>query len=212
MTLKRAIIIVVLAGVIFSGIGGAVGWLLGTFAPEYYRTVFYGGEDPDFDPVQMGTSLGLMQGMIAGIVIAALVIGLLIWRDSFKSRLAEEPDVGYVIAARSRAGYWVVIWCLALVLSVAFFGTAAFVIGNIVGRTQAAQGKMRQELQRIDEILAGGKYPDVGSDSYPDHSVYLEGTVKDQATLDQLRHELVLAFGTETADEMLQQVEVQEQE
>lgn len=211
MTLKRAIIILVLAGIIFSGIGGAIGWLLGTYSPEYYRTVFYGGDDPDFDPDQMGTSLGLMQGLIAGVVVAGVVIGLIIWRDSFQARLAEEPDVGYVSAARSRAGFWIVIWCIALLLSVAFFSTVAFVIGNIAGRNQAEQGEMYQQLGKIDDILKAGEYPDVRSDTYPDYSVYLEGTVKDQATLDQLRHELVLAFGVDVADGVLKRVKVEQE-
>lgn len=208
MTLKRAIIIVVLAGIVFSGIGGAVGRLLGIYSPEYYRTVFEEGDDPDFDPVQMGTSLGLMQGMIAGLVIAGVVIGLMIWRDSFKARLAEEPDVGYVSAARSRAGFWVVIWCIALVLSVAFVGTVAYVAGGLVGQQQHYQRERIAKHAKIDEILADYEFPDITTGGSHFGDVFLYGSVKDQASLDQLRHELVLAFGTETADEMLEPVNV----
>jgi len=211
MTLKRAIIIVVLAGIVCSGIGGAIGWLLGIFAPEYYRTVFSGGEDPGFDPVQMGLSLGLMQGLIAGLVIAGGVIGLLIWRDSFKARLAQDPDIGYISAARSRAVFWIVLWCLVLVISVAFCSTVAFVVGGITGQQQLYQRERFDKLDKLNDILKDNEYPDVQPQSGSADLVFLHGSVKDQATYDQLREELVFTFGTETAEDMLRLVDVKEQ-
>lgn len=46
--------------------GAGIGWVLGTFAPGYYRTVFRCGDSPEFNPVQVGVGLGLTQGLGPG--------------------------------------------------------------------------------------------------------------------------------------------------
>ncbi|MBI1337579.1 MAG: hypothetical protein GC164_11520 [Phycisphaera sp.] len=69
-------------------LGGIGGYLRGVYNPGYYRNVFYQGHHPAFDPVQVGTGLGIEQGAITGLVIGVLVVAIVAWYDLKRARLA----------------------------------------------------------------------------------------------------------------------------
>jgi hypothetical protein len=48
-----------------------LGGLIGTFAPDYYHAVF---DDSTLNPVQVGTGLGLTQGLGTGLVVGCVVV------------------------------------------------------------------------------------------------------------------------------------------
>lgn len=60
-------------------LGVALGALLGVFLPEYYRSVFDGGEKPGFNPLAVGIGLGLTQGAGFGAVVGSVLIGVFCW-------------------------------------------------------------------------------------------------------------------------------------
>ncbi len=74
LTAARAFSIVIASGLSFSAAGAGIGYALGVVAPAYYRGVFSNGNDPSFDPAQVGLGLGLSQGMICGVVVGIAVI------------------------------------------------------------------------------------------------------------------------------------------
>jgi hypothetical protein len=89
MTVARGFAIIVASGITFAVGGGALGYAMARLAPSYYRSVFRGGDSPDFDPVQVGIGLGVSQGLIAGLVagsVVVLAVALSGWR-----RPAKEP-------------------------------------------------------------------------------------------------------------------------
>ena len=82
MTIRAAIATIVICTVFLAGIGGGIGWGLGTFAPGYYRSVFSAGNKPWFDPVAVGVGQGLTQGTTGGVIVGLIVVALFVWRDS----------------------------------------------------------------------------------------------------------------------------------
>jgi len=82
MSLRRATTAVFLCTLLFSGLGGTVGFLLGKLIPDYYRAVFSHGDAPFFDPVQVGLGLGLTQGMVGGAAIGLILVGLVAWHNT----------------------------------------------------------------------------------------------------------------------------------
>lgn len=67
---------------ICSGGGCLLGYLLGTYQPAYYRSVFSNGNSPTFDPVAVGIGLGLTQGLTVGLIIGCVVVLAIALRTS----------------------------------------------------------------------------------------------------------------------------------
>lgn len=74
LTFLRAFSIVIASGLGFGGAGAMIGVLLGVGVPSYYRGVFAEGDNPGFDPVQVGFGLGLSQGLICGVLVGMVVV------------------------------------------------------------------------------------------------------------------------------------------
>ncbi|AMV24734.1 hypothetical protein VT84_10085 [Gemmata sp. SH-PL17] len=88
MTIRAAIVTIGVCTALFAGIGGGIGWALGSFAPGYYRSVFHHGNEPWFDPVSVGVGQGLTQGVTGGAVIGLIVVALFLWHDVRVRRLS----------------------------------------------------------------------------------------------------------------------------
>jgi hypothetical protein len=76
----RAFAVVALCATVFAGGGTLVGYLVGLFAPGYYRAVLSGGGQPDFNPIDVGIGLGCSQGLMLGVVVGAVVAVVVAWR------------------------------------------------------------------------------------------------------------------------------------
>ena len=97
MTVRTALATVAASTALFAGIGGGVGWAIGTFNPGYYRAVFSTGREPWFDPVSVGIGQGVGQGVFGGAVVGLALVALFVWRDVRLRRSAtlkgeSEPD------------------------------------------------------------------------------------------------------------------------
>lgn len=91
MTVQKATATVLFATIAFAAIGATVGYLLGRFAPNYYRGVFTGGDSPTFDPVQVGFGQGLTQGITGGVVVGLLIVVIVTWQEVRTVRTGKEP-------------------------------------------------------------------------------------------------------------------------
>jgi F0F1-type ATP synthase membrane subunit c/vacuolar-type H+-ATPase subunit K len=74
VTVRRSSTIVIASALGFGAAGAGIGYGLGVVASSYYRSVFANGNDPGFDPVQVGLGLGLTQGLICGVLVGIVVI------------------------------------------------------------------------------------------------------------------------------------------
>ena len=71
-----------LGGMIGLGIGAG----LGTFKPNYYRTIFSTPDDENFDAIAVGIGQGLTQGIVFGAVVGLAIAALFLWYNSRVSR------------------------------------------------------------------------------------------------------------------------------
>lgn len=87
----RALAILAACAAVFAVGGGLVGLALGVYAPDYYRSVVRGGQEPDFSPIDVGVGLGTSQGAIVGVIVGALVVVALAWRRSRAEATRDAP-------------------------------------------------------------------------------------------------------------------------
>lgn len=66
----------------FGVAGMALGYAVGTLAPEYYRGVFPRLDWDRLDPTWVSMALGLFQGLAVGFVVAVVVLGFLVLSSS----------------------------------------------------------------------------------------------------------------------------------
>jgi hypothetical protein len=79
MTVARAFTITAASGFLCGTLGGLIGYLLGKLAPDYFRTIFRVPPEMEFNPMQAGVGLGLVQGLMTGIGIALLIVIAVTW-------------------------------------------------------------------------------------------------------------------------------------
>ena len=77
---------------VFGGGGGLVGLALGVFMPGYYRGIVSGGQQPDFNPADVGVGLGTSQGIILGVIVGGLVVVSLAWARSAQPSMDNHPQ------------------------------------------------------------------------------------------------------------------------
>ena len=102
MQFSRAVGWIALTSVLFSGIGALVGWLIGTLMPGYYRSVFVGGNDPNFNPVETGLGQGLTQGMVLGATVGLVLVLANWWKEAKLATLAAmgQTPIGQISSTR----------------------------------------------------------------------------------------------------------------
>ena len=82
MTVVRGFVITIVSGLAFGLLGASMGFLLGKFAPDYYRTVFRIPPEVPIDPAQAGLGLGVTQGLAAGLIIGLVIVVSVAWYNS----------------------------------------------------------------------------------------------------------------------------------
>lgn len=92
MTVIKALATIAGTTAVATLLGGFGGYLRGVYNPGYYRSIFLQGHHPGFDPVQVGTGLGIEQGAIAGLVVGILVVAIVAWYDLKRARLKAQED------------------------------------------------------------------------------------------------------------------------
>ncbi len=80
MTVIRGFLITLASGFAGGVMGLGIGFLLGRFAPDYYRVMFR--MPIDLDPTQAGIGLGLTQGLGAGLMVGLVIVLTVAWYES----------------------------------------------------------------------------------------------------------------------------------
>ncbi len=83
MSVLRGFVIIIGAGLLGAVVGGVGGFLVGTYAPGYFRSQFPGqAMQPWFNPVEVGTVLALWQGAVVGLIVGSVVVLAVSWQNS----------------------------------------------------------------------------------------------------------------------------------
>lgn len=82
MTVAKAFLIIILSALIFALAGGLIGYTLAVALPSYYRTVFRSGNEPWFDPKEVGIGVGVTEGGVCGLGVGAVVVLAVAWYNS----------------------------------------------------------------------------------------------------------------------------------
>jgi hypothetical protein len=92
MTLTKILLLMVGLTVVSAAAGLGIGYGVGLWMPNYYRALFsHSGEQPWFNPAEIGASLGLTQGVIVGVFLSLVLVGILVWRERrAQAQLASE--------------------------------------------------------------------------------------------------------------------------
>ena len=85
MTLFKALATVVGTSIGFGIVGIGIGAFLGSFTPSFFR-LFLLRDLEEFNPLEIGIGLGLVNGLTWGLVIGVLVVGIVSWRETRMSR------------------------------------------------------------------------------------------------------------------------------
>jgi predicted ribosomally synthesized peptide with SipW-like signal peptide len=94
MSVLRGFVITLISGISFAVIGAVAGYLLGSFAPDYYRVMFRVPPDVSFNVSHAGLGLGVTQGFAAGCVVGLVIVVTVAWYNSrvTKAATASHPD------------------------------------------------------------------------------------------------------------------------
>ncbi len=87
MTVAKGFSIIILSSLAFALGGTLIGYILAVTIPGYYRAVYRSGDEPWFDPLQVGVGLGATQGLICGLVVGAAVVLAVAWYNSRRGSL-----------------------------------------------------------------------------------------------------------------------------
>lgn len=91
MTLFKALATIVGTSIGFGIAGTGIGALLGKFAPSFFQ-LFVLREMENFNALEIGIGLGLVNGMIWGLVIGVVVVGILSWKEKRTARMNQDGD------------------------------------------------------------------------------------------------------------------------
>lgn len=207
MTVRSALIVVLIGCIAFACVGAMMGVTIGTLAPGYYRFALGLDDSSDINPLQVGIGLGIVQGATSGIVISLVVLGMLVWRDTCAARPKAEAG-GFVKNQVPRSWSVHVIWGIATIISLVLVGTVTFVLGAIIGQQSLYQSWTGQKLDKIATILNSGDFNGVRAECSSAGQVYLKGMIEGNATRDELHQKLAAAFGVDEADQMTSDIYV----
>jgi putative addiction module component (TIGR02574 family) len=96
MTVGKGFLIIILSALAFALGGGLIGYTLAVAVPSYYRTVFRSGNEPWFDPREVGIGVGTTEGGMCGLAVGAVVVLAVAWYNSRRG----SSDVGLTAAVR----------------------------------------------------------------------------------------------------------------
>jgi hypothetical protein len=89
MTVLRGFLIVIASGLGFGAVGAGIGFGIGRTLPDFYRALFRFPPDVRLHPEQLGTALGLTQGLLVGLAIGAVIVLAVAW---YNGRAAQFPQ------------------------------------------------------------------------------------------------------------------------
>ena len=86
MNLFKALATVVGTSIGFGIVGMGIGAFLGSFTPGFFRHLFPLRDLENFQPIELGVGLGLVNGLTWGLVIGVLIVAIISWKETRMSR------------------------------------------------------------------------------------------------------------------------------
>ena len=212
MTIPKAIVVVVTCALIVTAIGALMGGAIGAFVPGYYRSVFRGGHEPEFDPVAVGVGQGATQGIAGGVLVGVILIGIIAWRErrtaATGSTLGDQSDTA---VRTTRPWGWILITAgIGLLFA---FGTfsVGMLVGALIGEQGAYDRRYEEEKALIEEALASDPLIDrIVIEPRSSGGVKVSGSVRTQTEHERLHDFFAQALGEPRATELVVGVDVLE--
>ena len=190
----------VVVSTFLGGVAGVLaGGLLGVYAPSYFQMVFGGFGKSWFSPLQIGLSLGLLQGGAIGLGIGfILVVATVLWRTGIKEPTEEWPWPTWTLASR-----WGPVFAIVTIVALVV-GALSFVAGVITGQTSLyrSQAEVRMQLVR-DWIDGRTEYANLEMSPTSDGHVQFSGSVQNDEAAAALHAQLETLFGADRSDRLL---------
>lgn len=79
MKTREMLKLILLCAVLFTALGGVVGFSVGLLAPDFYRVIIRYSEGPHFNPVQVGTGIGIVNGAFVGVAVGVALVVIQTW-------------------------------------------------------------------------------------------------------------------------------------
>ena len=79
MTVREMLTLIFSCTLFFGTLGTAIGYTIGRFLPDYYRSVFRAARTESFDPLAIGIGQGVTQGVTAGAAVGLVLVVVLAW-------------------------------------------------------------------------------------------------------------------------------------
>ncbi len=212
MTLMRMFLPVIACSLLFAVMGGAIGFGIGKFAPQYYRTVF-SHADRSFDPASVGVGLGASQGALGGAIIGLVLVALFSWQETRRARPSTLPAASLSASEtptqpRTPFGFLrgnaartlrIAVYSLGLILCL-FLGLVA---GLLFGTSDAYHRQFLQERQAMLTVLADDPaFSKIEIRELSSGGMYLLGDVEPD-DMPRLRTLTIQAIGRSRADNAL---------
>jgi hypothetical protein len=209
VTIRSAIATVVGCILLAAAIGAGIGYALGMLAPEYYRSVFWSGWEPGFDPVRVGVGQGLTQGTAGGVVVGLGVVALLCWREVRLQRIDGPLAPVGNLSAKSGATARRVLLVTGSALALGLCLSTGLVLGLLGGEQSVYHRRFLEEQEAIAPLLASDPaFSKVELHEYSAGGVYLMGEVSTAEDLSRLRVGVIRAVGERRAREVMAAVGV----
>lgn len=202
MSLTRTFAVLI-ASIVTLSVGGAgLGYAIGRYIPDYYRSVFANGHEPHFDPISVGVGLGATQGLGAGVIVGLITIAIFFWRESRVHgvvRESRERNVSYQHRTRVPLCMFVVVASL-LVLGVC--AVVSFFAGMAVEQISSYRRQYQKELAVVEPILESDEaFSKIILEEQSHGGVYIHGEVDSLNDLAQLRQQVIEAISRSRVEE-----------
>ena len=203
MTVLKAVATTLGFSLLFALIGTTAGWVVGTLAPEYYRSVCRGGQELWFKPVSVGIGFGLTQGLAGGFIAGLVVVALLCWRE-IRLRLFATPALANAVPGQSVFVARRILLFASSILVLGFCTTSGLVVGLLGGERGAYYRRFLEEKELIAPLLAADPaFAQVKLVEYSGGGALLVGKVPAAEDLGRLRTVLEKAVGESWARTMM---------
>ena len=205
MTIRYALVTIMSCVLTMALVGAVVGFSLGRFVPNYYRTVFRNSRHLQIDPVSMGIGQGLSQGTAGGAIVGLVLVAILCWRETrLHGRNISDPTThtSEWFAKKFLLGF-------CLLLAIGFGLCIGGVLGLLTGEYGAYQRLYLEQYDIVAPTLASDPaFAKVEVLERSDGGIWLLGEVPTSADRERVTNVVIRAIGEKRAKEAMGGVKV----
>ena len=195
MTTLKALVIIAVCTLFCTVLGASVGFGLGKFVPNYYRSVAVEGREATFDSIAFGVGQGTTQGVVGGIIVGLALVAILSWREIRRLRMSGITDS---ISVAGQNGYASTLRIL-FITGAAFACIFCFGVGLLIGGLDSTRMLYHRQFLEEQRLLtfvleSDPAYAQITISEYSGGGAYLSGKVQNENDYQRLRITLTKAF------------------